>query len=778
MFNSFIQAQTCIQVFSTFHELCTAIRLDYPPPHCSTAQTSFYPRLKAALSSHWKAKSLFDKLDKRFLSKEYFADQRSHKAGGFRAAQDLKVKMGTRNSFSQMLAFSLKYTGMSQVLIIGAGPCGLRTAIEMACLGAKTVVLEKRDNFSRNNVLHLWPYIITDLKTLGAKKIYGQFCSGAIDHISIRQLQLILLKLTLLLGVEIIVNVSFEGLCPPTSSQVFADGWTARVIPDNHTISNYEFDVVVGADGKRNTLQGFTRKEFRGKLAIGLTVNFINRRTTAEAKVEEISGVAYIFNQHFFKDLQSSTGIDLENIVYYKGDTHYFVMTAKKHSLISKGVLKQDSENTNELLCYSNIDQKALMQYAREAADFSTNHQLPDLEFAINQFAQPDIALFDFTCMYAAENAALFREVNGQKLLSCLVGDSLLEPFWPMGTGCARGFFAAFDLVWMTRQLAMKRRNSNNSVELSVLAERESIYRVLHQTTPSNTMKKHQNYTIDPNTRYVNLNLKAVHVDQVKTLYLTDREVATPTDPDDATPMVVDQPEPSTDVQLSMIRPILSWCQSTTKGYAGVDVQDLTSSWKSGLALCALVHRFRPDLIQWAELDYMDVEANNQLAFDVAEQNLGISPVMTGKEMANCSEVDRLVMLTYISQFYEVFKNETPSNPGGVSSPIGIINRFTSRFKRSLHEPDKKKKFNKPFSKKKSETSHKITGQKENKENKQRCKFSPKPSSDRCYFCKQRVYIVERLSFEGFFFHRHCFVCSHCGTTLRRSGYEFDSESG
>ena len=46
---------------------------------------------------------------------------------------------------------------------------------------------------------------------------------------------------------------------------------------------------------------GFKRKEFRGKLAIGLTVNFINRNTSAEAKVEEISGVAYIFNQEFFK---------------------------------------------------------------------------------------------------------------------------------------------------------------------------------------------------------------------------------------------------------------------------------------------------------------------------------------------------------------------------------------------------------------------------------------------------------------------------------------------
>lgn len=57
--------------------------------------------------------------------------------------------------------------------------------------------------------------------------------------------------------------------------------------------------------------------------------------------MEEISGVAFIFNQKFFKDLYAETGIDLENIVYYKDDTHYFVMTAKKASLIDKGVIKQ-----------------------------------------------------------------------------------------------------------------------------------------------------------------------------------------------------------------------------------------------------------------------------------------------------------------------------------------------------------------------------------------------------------------------------------------------------
>lgn len=46
------------------------------------------------------------------------------------------------------------------------------------------VVIEKRDSFSRNNVLHLWPYTIHDLRGLGAKKFYGKFCAGAIDHIS------------------------------------------------------------------------------------------------------------------------------------------------------------------------------------------------------------------------------------------------------------------------------------------------------------------------------------------------------------------------------------------------------------------------------------------------------------------------------------------------------------------------------------------------------------------------------------------------------------------
>lgn len=72
----------------------------------------------------------------------------------------------------------------SQILIIGAGPCGLRTAIECSLLGAKVIVVERREDFTRNNVLHLWPFVIKDLKQLGAKILYPKFCLGNINHIS------------------------------------------------------------------------------------------------------------------------------------------------------------------------------------------------------------------------------------------------------------------------------------------------------------------------------------------------------------------------------------------------------------------------------------------------------------------------------------------------------------------------------------------------------------------------------------------------------------------
>ncbi|XP_077372743.1 protein-methionine sulfoxide oxidase mical3a isoform X16 [Festucalex cinctus] len=622
LFDNFVQATTCKGTLKAFQELCD--HLDLKP----TEYRVFYHRLKSKLN-YWRAKALWAKLDKRASHKEY-------KKG--RACSN------------------------SKCLIIGAGPCGLRTAIELAFLGAKVVLLEKRDAFSRNNVLHLWPFTIQDLRGLGAKKFYGKFCAGAIDHISIRQLQLMLLKVALLLGIEIHVNVEFKGLIePPDDQEGERIGWRAEVLPRIHPVNELEFDVIIGADGRRNTLPGFRRKEFRGKLAIAITANFINRNTTAEAKVEEISGVAFIFNQKFFQDLREATGIDLENIVYYKDDTHYFVMTAKKQSLLEKGVILHDYADTELLLSRANVDQAALLSYACEAADFSTNHQLPTLDFAINHYGQPDVAMFDFTCMYASESAAMVRQRNGHQLLVALVGDSLLEPFWPMGTGIARGFLAAMDSGWMVKSWAQGKQ------PLEVLSERESIYRLLPQTTPENVSKNFSHYSVDPTTRYPNISLNFLKPSQVRHLIDTGKSTEMRIEMEN----VINSSTPKLTRNESIARSskLLNWCQRQTEGYRNVCVKDLTMSWKSGLALCALIHRYRPDLIDFDTLDERDQEKNNQLGFDVAEREFGISPCMTGKEMSSVVEPDKLSMVMYLSQFYEMFKDTVPPGDNQNLSP-------------------------------------------------------------------------------------------------------------
>ena len=72
-----------------------------------------------------------------------------------------------------------------------------RTAIEAQLLGCRTVVVEARTSFTRNNVLKLWKFLIEDLKMLGVKKLYGKFASGNINHISIKVLQTCLLKVNI-----------------------------------------------------------------------------------------------------------------------------------------------------------------------------------------------------------------------------------------------------------------------------------------------------------------------------------------------------------------------------------------------------------------------------------------------------------------------------------------------------------------------------------------------------------------------------------------------------
>ena len=78
------------------------------------------------------------------------------------------------------------------------------------------------------------------------------------------------------------------------------------------------------------------------------------------------------------------------------------------------------------------------------------------------------------------------------------------------GSGCARGFLGAFDAAWMVRNWS-----SNNMTPLQVIAERETIFKLLPQVTPENLHKDHNQYSINPDSRYPNLNKKLINADQV-----------------------------------------------------------------------------------------------------------------------------------------------------------------------------------------------------------------------------------------------------------------------
>ncbi len=87
----------------------------------------------------------------------------------------------------------------------------------------------------------------------------------------------------------------------------------------------------------------------------------------------------------------------------------------------------QDYSNPEELLREDNLDRPRLYKFIEETCMFCTDYQLQPLTFVLNANQQPDVALFDFTTMRAAQSAISVMERDNRQLLLLLVGDSLLE---------------------------------------------------------------------------------------------------------------------------------------------------------------------------------------------------------------------------------------------------------------------------------------------------------------------------------------------------------------
>uniref|UniRef100_A0A9L0TPL5 EH domain binding protein 1 like 1 n=1 Tax=Equus caballus TaxID=9796 RepID=A0A9L0TPL5_HORSE len=109
------------------------------------------------------------------------------------------------------------------------------------------------------------------------------------------------------------------------------------------------------------------------------------------------------------------------------------------------------------------------------------------------------------------------------------------------------------------------------------------------------------------------------------------------------------QPQQAPPAPVSSSQSLLEWCQEVTAGYRGVRVTNFTTSWRNGLAFCAILHRFYPDKIDYASLDPLNIKQNNKQAFD-GFAALGVSRLLEPADMVLLSVPDKLIVMTYLCQ--------------------------------------------------------------------------------------------------------------------------------
>lgn len=99
---------------------------------------------------------------------------------------------------------------------------------------------------------------------------------------------------------------------------------------------------------------------------------------------------------------------------------------------------------------------------------------------------------------------------------------------------------------------------------------------------------------------------------------------------------------------------LLLWCQMKTAGYNAVNIRNFTTSWKDGLAFNAIIHKHRPDLIQYDKLSKANPTHNLNNAFNVAEKELGLAKLLDAEDVDTDNPDDKSI-ITYVVTYYHYF---------------------------------------------------------------------------------------------------------------------------
>ncbi|GAA5820946.1 hypothetical protein JCM11251_001888 [Rhodosporidiobolus azoricus] len=137
---------------------------------------------------------------------------------------------------------------------------------------------------------------------------------------------------------------------------------------------------------------------------------------------------------------------------------------------------------------------------------------------------------------------------------------------------------------------------------------------------------------------------------------------------------------------------LLLWCQRRTASYQEVDVKDFHRSWQDGLAFCALIHRHRPDLLDYDSLpkdaSHASAASNLARAFRVAEESLGIPQLLDVEDVCGTKKPDERSVMTYVAQFFHAFSSRAQAE-----TEARVISNFvdnTSSLMLAVHDYERR----------------------------------------------------------------------------------------